>query len=262
MLAYQTLSFFLSKPDKIPHNNAHRITEEAEQTSALQQWRQQPPYHSPFPLSLPKPILPSFHPQRFTFSTLILNHRQNLTVPRISVQKSQVVTERDEKEDEEDEDEDVALKAASEDIKAKISVPKREEIFAVFMVGSRQYIVFPGRWIHTQRLKDAKVNDKVTASAPCFDSTCFKSEFIVLNKVLLVETKSSTYIGQPVVTNAAVHAVVEEQFLDKKRIVFKYKKKKNCTRNIGHRQPITRIRITAITGCEDYPAETSPPQLQ
>ncbi|GAB2217551.1 hypothetical protein Droror1_Dr00000748 [Drosera rotundifolia] len=203
-------------------------------------------HQNPFPLSLPKPILPSFHPQRFTFSTLILSHRQNPTVPRISVQKSQVVTERDEKEDEEDEDEDEALKAASEDIKAKISVPKREEIFAVVMVGSRQYIVFPGRWIHTQRLKDAKVNDK-----------------IVLNKVLLVETKTSTYIGQPVVTNAAVHAVVEEQLLDKKRIVFKYKKKKNYTRNIGHRQPITRIRITAITGYEDYPAETSPPpQLQ
>lgn len=34
---------------------------------------------------------------------------------------------------------------------------------------------------------------------------------IVLNKVLLVGTKTTTYIGKPVVTNAAVHAVVEEQ---------------------------------------------------
>jgi len=34
---------------------------------------------------------------------------------------------------------------------------------------------------------------------------------IVLNKVLLVGTRSKAYIGQPVVTNAAVHAVVEEQ---------------------------------------------------
>ena len=32
-----------------------------------------------------------------------------------------------------------------------------------------------------------------------------------MNKVLLVGTKDSTYIGKPVVTNAAVHAVVEEQ---------------------------------------------------
>lgn len=37
------------------------------------------------------------------------------------------------------------------------------------------------------------------------------SEQIILNKVLLVGTKTSTYIGKPVVQNAAVHAVVEEQ---------------------------------------------------
>lgn len=31
-------------------------------------------------------------------------------------------------------------------------------------VGSRQYIVFPGRFIYTQRLKGANVNDKVSLS--------------------------------------------------------------------------------------------------
>lgn len=36
---------------------------------------------------------------------------------------------------------------------------------------------------------------------------------IVLNKVLLVGTKTTTYIGKPVVTNAAVHAVVEDQVI-------------------------------------------------
>ncbi|OWM65732.1 50S ribosomal protein L21, chloroplastic [Punica granatum] len=117
--------------------------------------------------------------------------------------------------------------------------PKREEVFAVVMIGSRQYIVFPGRYIHTQRLKGANVNDK-----------------IILNKVLLVGTKTSTYIGKPVVPNTAVHAVVEEQGLDPKVIVFKYKKKKKYRRNIGHRQPNTRIRITGITGYQDSPAVT------
>ncbi|KAL3845612.1 hypothetical protein ACJIZ3_003015 [Penstemon smallii] len=119
--------------------------------------------------------------------------------------------------------------------------PKPEEVFAVVMVGSRQYIVFPGRFIYTQRLKGADVNDKIT-----------------LNKVLLVGTKTSTYIGKPIVPNATVHAIVEEQTLDKKVIVFKYKKKKNYRRNIGHRQPITRIRITSITGYQDSPFVTLP----
>ncbi|KAL5843528.1 hypothetical protein ACOSQ4_009486 [Xanthoceras sorbifolium] len=117
--------------------------------------------------------------------------------------------------------------------------PKREEVFAVVMIGSRQYIVFPGRFLYTQRLKGADVNDK-----------------IILNKVLLVGTKTTTYIGKPVVTNAAVHAVVEEQGLNPKVVVFKYKKKKGYRRNIGHRQPNTRIRITGITGYQDYPAVT------
>ncbi|KAI3893660.1 hypothetical protein MKW92_048675 [Papaver armeniacum] len=86
------------------------------------------------------------------------------------------------------------------------------------MIGGRQYIVFPGRFLTTQRLKGANVNDK-----------------IILNKVLLVGTK---------------------QGLNDKVIVFKYKKKKNYRRNIGHRQPNTRIRITGITGYEDSPAVT------
>ncbi|GMI90529.1 chloroplast ribosomal protein L21, ATPase-in-Seed-Development [Hibiscus trionum] len=124
-------------------------------------------------------------------------------------------------------------------VEASKEKPKREEIFAVVMIGGRQYIVFPGRYLYTQRLKGANVNDK-----------------IVLNKVLLVGTKTTTYIGKPVVTNAAVHAVVEEQGLNPKVIVFKYKKKKNYRRNIGHRQPNTRIRITGITGYQDYPAVT------
>ncbi|KAK4365742.1 hypothetical protein RND71_013622 [Anisodus tanguticus] len=117
--------------------------------------------------------------------------------------------------------------------------PKREEIFAVVMIGSRQYIVFPGRYLYTQRLKGANVNDK-----------------IILNKVLLVGTKTSTWVGKPVVPNATVHAVVEEQLKDKKVVVFKYKRKKNYRRNIGHRQPITRIRIMGITGYQDSPAVT------
>ncbi|KAJ4963045.1 hypothetical protein NE237_022984 [Protea cynaroides] len=82
-------------------------------------------------------------------------------------------------------------------------------------VGSRQYIIHSGRFIYTQRLKGANVNDK-----------------IILNKVLLVGTKTTAYIGKPVVPNAAVHAVVEEQLLDDKVIVFKYKRKKNYLRNM------------------------------
>ncbi|KAK2996143.1 hypothetical protein RJ639_029467, partial [Escallonia herrerae] len=70
---------------------------------------------------------------------------------------------------------------------------------------------------------------------------------IILNKVLLVGTKTSTYIGKPIVPNAAVHAVVEEQGLDPKVVVFKYKKKKNYRRNIGHRQKLGASDLVQYT---------------
>ncbi|CAJ2629714.1 unnamed protein product [Trifolium pratense] len=119
------------------------------------------------------------------------------------------------------------------------SRPWEKGLFAVVMIGGRQYIVHPGRWLVVQRLKGANVNDK-----------------IALHKVLLVGTDTSCYIGQPIVTNAVVYATVEEQGLDKKVIVFKYKRKKHYRRMIGHRQPNTRIRINSIMGYENYPKVT------
>ncbi|KAL6888138.1 hypothetical protein ACP4OV_009164 [Aristida adscensionis] len=135
-------------------------------------------------------------------------------------------------------EEDAAVPEPVEAQLAAAEAGKDADIFAVVMIGSRQYIVMPGRYIYTQRLKGANVNDQ-----------------IILNKVLLVSTRDKAYIGMPVVTNAAVHAVVEEQGRDDKVIVFKYKKKKKYQRKIGHRQPNTRLRITGISGYEDYPAD-------
>ncbi|GAU15948.1 hypothetical protein TSUD_41710 [Trifolium subterraneum] len=119
------------------------------------------------------------------------------------------------------------------------SRPWEKGLFAVVMIGGRQYIVHPGRWLVVQRLKGANVNDK-----------------IALHKVLLVGTDTSCYIGRPIVTNAVVYATVEEQGLDSKVIVFKYKRKKKYRRTIGHRQPNTRIRINSIMGYENYPKVT------
>lgn len=35
------------------------------------------------------------------------------------------------------------------------------DCFPLLQIGSRQYIVMPGRYIYTQRLKGANVNDQV-----------------------------------------------------------------------------------------------------
>ncbi|KAJ0587946.1 putative ribosomal protein L21 [Helianthus annuus] len=178
---------------------------------------------------------------RFTSQSCTRHLSSSTFVPKLSQTEAPSVESEAEAEAVEVQQEAEAVEFEQAEQTLTTTESKGEDVFAVVMIGGRQYIVFPGRFLYTQRLKGANVDDK-----------------IILNKVLLVGTKNSTYIGKPIVPNAAVHAVVEEQGLDPKVVVFKYKKKKNYRRNIGHRQPNTRIRILGITGYQDSPASTLP----
>ena len=53
-------------------------------------------------------------------------------------------------------------------------------------------------------------------------------------------------VGAPYVEGAKVTAVVEKHGKGKKIIVYKYKSKKNYHKKQGHRQPYTKVKITAI----------------
>ncbi|KAE9597169.1 hypothetical protein Lal_00007592 [Lupinus albus] len=108
-----------------------------------------------------------------------------------------------------------------------------EPVFAVVQIGSHQFKVSNRDSIFTERLKFCEVNDK-----------------LILNKVLLVGSDSQTIVGRPTVPGAAVHAVVEEHALDAKVIIFKKKRRKNYRRTKGHRQELTKLRITNIEGIE------------
>ncbi|KAL5772425.1 hypothetical protein ACOSQ2_012349 [Xanthoceras sorbifolium] len=108
-----------------------------------------------------------------------------------------------------------------------------EPVFAVVQVGSHQFKVSNRDSIFTERLKFCEVNDK-----------------LILNKVLILGSSSQTIVGRPIVPDAAVHAVVEEHALDAKVIIFKKKRRKNYRRTKGHRQELTKLRITDIQGIE------------
>ncbi|KAL0906677.1 hypothetical protein M5K25_025190 [Dendrobium thyrsiflorum] len=108
-----------------------------------------------------------------------------------------------------------------------------EPIFAVVQIGSHQFKVSNGDSIFTERLKYCEVNDK-----------------LILNKVLMMGSRTETIIGRPILTEAAVHAVVEEHALDAKVIIFKKKRRKNYRRTKGHRQELTKLRITDIQGID------------
>ena len=70
-----------------------------------------------------------------------------------------------------------------------------------------------------------------------------EGETITFDKVLFANGK----IGKPYVEGASVTGVVEKQGKGKKITIIKYKPKKSSTRRKqGHRQPYTRVKITAI----------------
>ncbi|XP_060193453.1 large ribosomal subunit protein bL21m [Lycium barbarum] len=108
-----------------------------------------------------------------------------------------------------------------------------EPVFAVIQIGSYQFKVSNGDSIFTEKLKFCEVNDK-----------------LILNKVMLLGSKTQTIIGRPILPDAAVHAVVEEHALDAKVLIFKKKRRKNYRRTRGHRQELTKLRITDIQGVE------------
>ncbi|XP_078153514.1 ribosomal protein L21 [Carex rostrata] len=108
-----------------------------------------------------------------------------------------------------------------------------EPAFAVVQIGSHQFKVSNGDSIFTEKLKYCGVNDK-----------------LILKKVLMLGSKNETMIGRPVLVDAAVHAVVEEHALDAKVIIFKKKRRKNYRRTKGHRQELTKLRITDIRGID------------
>nr|GEX49961.1 50S ribosomal protein L21, mitochondrial-like [Tanacetum cinerariifolium] len=68
-----------------------------------------------------------------------------------------------------------------------------EPVFAVIQIGAHQFKVSNGDCIYTEKLKFCDVHDK-----------------IILNKVLMLGSKTQTMIGRPVLPEAAVHAIVEE----------------------------------------------------
>lgn len=118
------------------------------------------------------------------------------------------------------------------------SVPVKR-VFAVVEVGGTQYKVTPNDVIVVEKLSGVDVNDRLE-----------------LRRVLLLGSQAETVIGRPYVPEAAVTAVVEEQFLDGKVLIFHKRRRKNSRRLRGHRQPLTTLRVLDVHGIAE--AEQAP----
>jgi ribosomal protein L21/ribosomal protein L27 len=69
---------------------------------------------------------------------------------------------------------------------------------------------------------------------------------IEFTNVLLVHDGQKVHVGSPTVTGAVVKAELESEVRGPKVIAFKYKRRKNERRKVGHRQNYLRVRISSI----------------
>ena len=101
-------------------------------------------------------------------------------------------------------------------------------MYAVIESCGKQYKVAQGDVVFFEKL-DSEEGKKVT-----FD------------KVILVSDDGKVQVGNPYVKGVKVEGKVVSHGKGKKIIVFKMKAKKNERTKQGHRQPYTKVEITAI----------------
>jgi large subunit ribosomal protein L21 len=100
--------------------------------------------------------------------------------------------------------------------------------YAVIRTGGKQYRVSEGQVVKVEKLA-GDVGEKVT-----------------LADVLFVGGNDEVKIGSPLVANASVTGEIVGQIRAKKVRVFKKKRRKSYSRQQGHRQYQTALKITAI----------------
>jgi large subunit ribosomal protein L21 len=69
---------------------------------------------------------------------------------------------------------------------------------------------------------------------------------LTFDQVLLVADGDSIAVGQPYVNGASLTAEVVDHFRGPKLRIFKYKRRQGYRRRRGHRDELTRLRVTGI----------------
>lgn len=103
-------------------------------------------------------------------------------------------------------------------------------MFAVIKTGGKQYRVAKDDVITIEKL-DGEAGSKIEFS-----------------DVLMVGEGGSVKVGAPIVSGAKVTAELVEQTRGPRVITLKKRRRKNSRRRRGHRQDLTTVRITGITG--------------
>lgn len=103
-------------------------------------------------------------------------------------------------------------------------------MYAVIKTGGKQYRVATDDVLDVEKL-DGEAGAQV--------------EF---TEVLMIGGNGEPKVGTPLVSGAKVTAELVKQTRGPKLIAFKKRRRKNSRRKKGHRQDLTTVRITNITG--------------
>lgn len=113
-------------------------------------------------------------------------------------------------------------------------------MYAIIELGGRQWKVEPGSRLDVNRLAAA------VGAAHAVDH------------VLLAQDGDRLELGRPYVKGATVVCEVLEHRLGPKEITYKYRRRENWRKTVGHRQPLTRLVVKHIV-LEGGPASVAEP---
>ncbi|PJA46964.1 50S ribosomal protein L21 [Candidatus Uhrbacteria bacterium CG_4_9_14_3_um_filter_36_7] len=103
-------------------------------------------------------------------------------------------------------------------------------MFAIIQTGGKQYQVKEGMQLLIEKVE---VNEGETMS---------------FEPLLIFKEEGEIFIGTPALGGKTVTAKVLSHGRSKKVPIIKYKPKVRYRRNVGHRQPYTKIQIEKISG--------------
>ena len=103
-------------------------------------------------------------------------------------------------------------------------------MYAVVQIGSSQF----------------KVKEGDVINAPFTNKE--KGSTLILDKILMFSDGSKVDVGQPYLSDVKVTAELVKQTASPKIVSLKYRRRKNSAVKKGHRQKLTSLNITKISG--------------
>ena len=104
-------------------------------------------------------------------------------------------------------------------------------MFAVIRSGGKQYKVTEGETLDIELVDFPAEGDKK----------------ITVSDVLLVSNGDKVSVGNPLLSGASVGLELVEDIKARKVIAYKYRRREGYHRTVGHRQKLSRVKVTGIT---------------